>query len=57
MTPSDFKMRREFLGYTQAQFAERLGLSLRTVQYYESGEVPINKTVALLLDAIELEEK
>jgi len=57
MTPSDFKTRRQFLGYTQTEFAQRLGLSLRTVQYYESGEVPINRTVELLLDAIELEEK
>jgi transcriptional regulator with XRE-family HTH domain len=57
MTPSDFKTRRQFLGYTQTEFAQRLGLSLRTVQYYESGEVPINRTVELLLDAIELDEK
>lgn len=57
MDAQQFKQRREFLGYTQPQFADRLGLSLRTIQYYESGEVPINKTVTLLLDAIELEEK
>ena len=57
MTAQDFKDRRLFLGYTQERFAQRLGLSLRTVQYYEKGEVPINRTVALLIDAIELEEK
>ena len=27
MTPAEFKQRREFLGYTQQTFAERLGLS------------------------------
>ena len=57
MTAQEFKARRLFLGYTQEKFAQRLGLSLRTVQYYEKGEVPINRTVALLIDAIELEEK
>jgi len=57
MDAQQFKQRREFLGYSQAAFAERLGLSERTIRYYESGEVPINKTVTLLLDAIELEEK
>jgi len=57
MTGKDFRERREFLGYTQNEFAKKLGLSLRTIQYYESGEVPINRTVELLLQAIELDER
>lgn len=57
MEALEFKERREMLGYTQQAFAEKLGLSPRTIRYYESGEVPINRTVALLLQAIELDEK
>jgi len=57
MTGKDFRERREFLGYSQAEFAKKLGLSPRTIRYYESGEVPINRTVELLLQAIELDEK
>jgi len=57
MTGDTFRERREFLGYSQRAFAERLGLSERTVRDYESGEVPINRTVELLLQAVELDEK
>ena len=57
MTGDTFRERREFLGYSQRAFAERLGLSERTIRYYESGEVPINRTVELLLQAVELDEK
>ena len=57
MTGDTFRERREFLGYSQRSFAERLGLSERTIRYYESGEVPINRTVELLLQAVELDEK
>lgn len=49
------KHRREMLGYTQQQFAERLGLARRTIQYYESGEHDIPRTVCLALQALELE--
>lgn len=57
MTGDDLKHRREMLGYTQQSFAERLGLARRTVQYYESGEHPIPRTVELALQALELEQK
>ena len=55
--PDDFKQRREMLGLTQQKFAERLGLARRTVQYYESGELDIPRTVKLALQALELEYK
>lgn len=55
--PDDFKQRREMLGMTQQRFAERLGLARRTVQYYESGELDIPRTVKLALQALELEYK
>ena len=57
MTPSELRERREFLGYTQQAFAERLGLSRRTIQAYELGETSITKVIELALEAIELEEK
>jgi len=57
MTPQEFKARREFLGYTQQTFAERLGLSRRSIQAYEMGETPISRVIEMALEAIELEEK
>ena len=57
MTPSDFRTRRQFLGYTQQGIAERLGLSRRSIQAYEMGETPISRVIEMALEAIELEEK
>ena len=57
MTPAEFKQRREFLGYTQQTFAEKLGLSRRSIQAYEMGETPISRVIEMALEAIELEEK
>jgi len=57
VSAAELKLRREMLGYTQQSFAERLGLARRTVQYYESGEHPIPRTVELALQALELEQK
>lgn len=34
----DIKLLREQLGMTQTELAERCGVSLRTVQYWEKGE-------------------
>jgi len=57
VTAQDLKQRREMLGYTQQSFAQKLGLARRTVQYYESGEHDIPRTVELALQALELEQK
>lgn len=57
MKADELKHRRELLGMTQQRFAERLGLARRTVQYYESGELDIPRTVQLALQALELEYK
>ena len=57
MTPSDFRTRRQFLGYTQQGIAERLGLSRRSIQAYESGETTISRVIEMAIEAIELEEK
>ena len=57
MTGEELKHRREMLGHTQQSFAQLLGLARRTVQYYESGEHDIPRTVELALQALELEQK
>jgi len=57
VTAQALKQRREMLGYTQQSFAQKLGLARRTVQYYESGEHDIPRTVELALQALELEQK
>lgn len=57
MTPTEFRERRQFLGYTQESIAERLGLSRRSIQAYESGETTISRVIEMALEAIELEEK
>lgn len=57
MTPRELRERREFLGYTQQAFAEKLGLSRRTIQAYELGETSIPKVLEMALETIELEEK
>ena len=53
MTGEEFKARRLDLGLTQTQLGERLGVTLRAVQYYEAGQRPISKTVALLLGTLD----
>ena len=57
MTPEMFRNDREKLGYSIEKWADRLGLSIRTIYYYESGEVPIPRTVQLLINSIKLEEE
>ncbi len=48
------KQRREKLGLTQAQLAELLGVKENTVYRWESGRLPISKTVELALERIEI---
>jgi len=38
MTPAEFRAWRSAMGYTQQQAAQALGVSLRTVKAWESGE-------------------
>ena len=57
MTPEDFRNIRLTLNYTVDDWATRLGLSVRTIYYYESGEVPIPRTVELLISSIRLDEE
>jgi len=50
MTPAQYRAVRDELGWSNAQIAERIGLSRRTPFRYENGEVdPIPEPVARLL--------
>ena len=57
MKPKEFKRWRKTLGLSQTKAAKKLGLKLRTVQYYEKGErhgkkISIPKAVELASFAI-----
>ncbi len=49
MTPDEFRAIRKRLGETQKSLGERLGVILRSVQRYESGEHKISRTIEKLL--------
>jgi DNA-binding transcriptional regulator YiaG len=46
------KRRRAELGLTQTEFAERLGVKLRAVQYWEAGTKTPSPPVLKLLDLL-----
>ena len=56
MRPQDFKRWRKALSFSQKEAAEALGLKRRVVQYYEKGERPIPRVVALATRALEAAE-
>ena len=43
---SNLQAKRKAAGLTQRELAERSGLSIRTLQYYEQGVLDINKAAA-----------
>lgn len=53
MTPKEFKIKRVTLDLTQSQLAEQLGLQGNTISRYETGDLPIPKTVELAIEALE----
>jgi len=48
MNAKDVKRIRAKLGLSQSQFADLLGLSVRTVQHWEQGQTPGAPAAALL---------
>ena len=52
-----FKTIRTQLQYTQNEFANLLGITIRMISYYESGQRPISKTVSILTNRIYQDEK
>ena len=57
LTKEQFKTIRTELQYTQKEFAEMLGLTIRMITYYESGQIPVNRTVSILVNRIYQDEK
>ena len=49
VTGAEFKETRVRLGWSQQETSDRLGLSLRSIKYYEAGTVPIPNPAAKLL--------
>tara|TARA_R110000744_G_scaffold267473_2_gene381317 strand:- start:815 stop:1003 length:189 start_codon:yes stop_codon:yes gene_type:complete len=50
MDKDNFKARRLDLGLTQTALSEKLGLTLRSIQFYEAGKVKVPNPVAILID-------
>jgi transcriptional regulator with XRE-family HTH domain len=54
MTPDAFRHWRERKAYTLDEAARALGLSRRMVAYYEKGDRPILRVVALATRALDM---
>lgn len=52
MTPHQFQSLRESAGLTRQQAADYLGVTLRTIYRYESGEHAINPQAAKLMELL-----
>ena len=50
MTSDEFKATRDRLNLTQAGLADKIGLSERSIRYYEQGGRPVPATVSILLE-------
>ena len=57
LTKEQFKTIRAELQYTQNELAKLLGVKIRAINYYESGQRPISKTISILLHRIYQDEK
>lgn len=53
MTPTQFRAWRTRMGWTQTEAGAALGVTLRQVQRYESGEQGISETIAKLCKVME----
>jgi DNA-binding transcriptional regulator YiaG len=52
MTPAEVKTCRNELGLTQAQLADRLGITRNTVARWEMGMHPVSAPIELLLKTL-----
>jgi len=49
MTPSGFAKLRKSIGYSQSQLAREMGLYVRSISRWETGEIPLPKIAELAL--------
>jgi transcriptional regulator with XRE-family HTH domain len=49
MTKREFKTLRKSIGYSQAKLAQEMGLFIRTISRYETGEIQIPKVTEFAL--------
>jgi DNA-binding transcriptional regulator YiaG len=49
MTRQEFKKLRESIGYSQSQLAKEMGLYVRSISRWETGEVPLPRMAELAL--------
>lgn len=52
MTPAELRAIRARLGLTQAELAERIGVTDRSMRRYESGEHSISRPIAMLIETL-----
>lgn len=57
MTGKEFKIKRVTLDMTQAEIAKELDVSGNTISRYETGDLPVPKTVELAVEALERRRK
>ena len=57
LTKEQFKQIRTELQYTQKEMSELLGITIRAISYYESGQRPVSKTVSILMKRIYVDEQ
>ena len=57
LTKEQFKTIITELQYTQKEFAAMLGITIRMITYYESGQRPVSRTVSILANRIYQDEK
>ena len=57
VTKDEFKKLRESIGYTQGKLSKEMGITIRTITRWESGEVEIPKVVELAFRSIIKREK
>jgi DNA-binding transcriptional regulator YiaG len=57
MTPKDVTRTREQLGLSKEHLAAALGVTVRTVYYWEHGERPVTRVVELALEALRYRQR
>ena len=56
MESKEFKKAQKYLGLTNAKMAERIGVSVRTIEAWRGGQRNITKPIEKLINLLLLEE-